>query len=59
MINLFFHIFFIIFTVIILLKSIFYALYEINTEKNKIGGIAIITFSIIVTIFSNIIVIFY
>ena len=59
MIDFIFHFLFIFFTIFILLKSIFYAFYEINTEKNKTGGIAIIALSIIATIFSNIIIVFY
>lgn len=38
----------------ILLKSIGYGIYEINEEKNKYGGITIILLSIVVVIFSNI-----
>ena len=47
---------FIIVTICILLKTIFYGLYEINSEKNKSGGISVICFSVLVVIFSNIIV---
>ena len=41
---------------IIMLKAIAYGLYEINNEKNKHGGIAIISFSVLVTLFVNIVV---
>lgn len=56
MLNLIYDIFFLIISLYVLLKTIGYALYEINTVKNKSGGIVIITFSILVVIFSNIIV---
>ena len=36
-----------------LLKTIFYALYEIKTQENKSGGIAIIVFSIIILTFAT------
>lgn len=54
--SLLYHIVFVIITIFILLKIIFYGLYEINTQNNKSGGIAIICFSILVIIFTNIIV---
>lgn len=41
-------------TIYILLKVLGYAIYEIRTLKNKSGGITIICFSIIVVIFSNV-----
>lgn len=56
--NFLFHFIFIIITVFILIKTIFYGIYEINTENNKSGGIAIICFSVLVVVFSNIIVFF-
>ena len=56
MVNIFCHFLFLIFSVFILLKSIFYALYEINTQDNKSGGIAVIYFTVVVLIFANIVV---
>ncbi len=56
--KLFFHFAFIIITIFILIKTIFYGVYEINTEKNKTGGIAVILFSIFTTILANIIMFF-
>lgn len=53
--KLFVNIAFIIVTIFILIRTIFYSLYEINANKNKSGGIAILIFSIFVVIFSNII----
>lgn len=54
--NFLYHFIFIFVTIFVLIKTIFYGIYEINTEKNKTGGIAVICFSILVTIFSNIII---
>lgn len=54
--NLLFHFVFIIVTMFILIKTIFYGLFEINTQNNKSGGIAVICFSIVVIVFANIIV---
>lgn len=54
--NFLFYIVFIITTVFILVKTISYGLYEINTENNKSGGIAIIGFSILVIVFTNVMV---
>lgn len=56
MFNIVYHLLFLIISVYILLKAIGYALYEINTFKNKSGGIVIIALSIFVTIFSNLLV---
>ncbi len=46
---------FLISSIFILLKIIGYALYEINTLHNKIGGIVTIIFSCLVIIFSNVV----
>lgn len=51
--NFLYHFIFIVVTIFVLIKTIFYGIYEINTEKNKSGGIAIIIFSILVVVFSN------
>lgn len=56
--NLIYHFTFILVTIFILLKTIFYGIYEINTENNKSGGIAVICFSIFAVVFANIIVSF-
>lgn len=56
--KLFFHFSFIIITIFILIKTIFYGVYEIKTEKNKTGGIAVIMLSIFTTILANIIMFF-
>ena len=54
-----YHVLFSIISLYILLKAIGYALYEINTIKNKSGGIVVITFSVLVIVFSNVMVWIY
>ena len=56
MVNIFYRFLFLIFSIFVLLKYIFYALYEIKTQDNKSGGIAVICFTIVVLIFTNIVV---
>ena len=53
MVDIFFFFLFIIFSIYFLLKTIFYALYEVKTQENKSGGIAIIVFSIIILTFAT------
>ena len=40
----------------ILIKAIAYGIYEINNENNKSGGVTVIAFSVLVTIFVNVII---
>ena len=56
MVNIFYHFLFLIFSVFVLFKSVFYALYEIKTQDNKTGGVAVIVFTVIVLIFTNVVV---
>ena len=56
MFNFIYNIIFLFSSLIILVKTFFYALYEIRNEKNKQGGIAIISISLLVTIFVNIVI---
>ena len=56
MINIFYHFLFLIFSIFVLLKSVFYALYEIKTQDNKSGGVAVIVFTVIVLVFANVVV---
>lgn len=56
MLNLFYHLVFLIFTIYVLIQSISYALYEIRQEKNLFGGKFVIIFSTFCVIFSNIVV---
>lgn len=56
MINYFFNFLFFIFSIFVLLKSVFYALYEIKSQDNKSGGVAVIVFSVIVLVLANLVV---
>ena len=56
MINYFFNFLFFIFSIFVLLKSVFYALYEIKSQDNKSGGVAIIVFTVIVLVSANVVV---
>ena len=56
MVNIFYHFLFLIFSVFVLLKSVFYALYEIKTQDNKSGGVAVIVFTVIILVFANVVV---
>ena len=56
MLNLFYHILFLMFTIYVLINSISYGLYEIKEQKNKLGGRIVIIFTIFSVIFSNIVV---
>ena len=56
MVSVVFHVIFSLITIYFLLQIIGFALYEINTLNNKIGGIAVVTFSIVVIVFANIVV---
>lgn len=51
-----YHVLFSIFTIYVLINSCSYGIYEIKNEKNKSGGIAVISFTIFSIIFSNIMV---
>lgn len=56
MIDLVFHVLFVIASLYVFLKAVFYAVYEIKTQNNNVGGIGVIVFSVIVIVFANIIV---
>lgn len=47
---------YIVFSIYFLIKSIFYTMYEINSENNKSGGIAFIVFSVFTLIFSSVVI---
>lgn len=49
---------FMIASILILFKAIGYGIYEIKEMKNKSGGISIISISILITIFFNLIIFF-
>lgn len=54
MTNIIYDLIFLLISIFILLKAIGYAIYEIKELNNKVGGITIISFSILVVIFANI-----
>lgn len=56
MLNLFYHILFLLFTIYVLIQSISYGLYEMKQENNSFGGKFVIAFTIFSVIFSNIMV---
>ena len=56
MINYFFNFLFFIFIIFVLFKFVFYALYEIKSQDNKSGGVAVIVFSVIVIVLANVVV---
>ena len=56
MINYFFYFLFFIFSIFVFLKSVFYALYEIKSQDNKSGGVAVIVLTVIVLFLANIVV---
>lgn len=47
------NILFFVITLYVLFKCIYYGIYEFKTFNNKIGGIAVIIFSIVVTVLAN------
>ena len=50
--EIFYRILFIIFAIFVLVRSVAYAKYEIEQEKNKSGGICLIVFACFVCLFS-------
>ncbi|MFR2534586.1 MAG: hypothetical protein ACLS95_05085 [Clostridia bacterium] len=56
MINLIYHILFLLFTIYVLIHTISYGIYEIKEENNKTGGYFVISFTVFTIIFSNIVV---
>ena len=56
MVNIFYHFLFFVFSIFVLLKSVFYDLFEIKSQYNKYCGIDVICFTIVVLIFTNIVV---
>ena len=56
MTNLIYNLLFIITSIFVLLKTIGYGIYEIKEMKNKYGGITIISISILITIFFNLVI---
>ena len=52
----FINIIFLIITFFILGNTISYGIYEFKTEKNYVGGMCVIAFSVFSVVFSNIVV---
>lgn len=59
MLNIFYYIIFLFFTLYAFKHALAYGLYEIKQEKNKLGGIIIICFSALTIIFVNFIILLY
>lgn len=53
--NLIYNLIFLLISLYCLLRVIGYAIYEIKEMKNKVGGIVVIVFSVIVVIFANVV----
>ena len=53
MVNIIYDFLFLIFSIFVLLKLFFYAIYEIKTQNNKSGGGAVIVFTVIVLVFAG------
>ena len=56
MFNFIYNFIFLISSIYLLVKAVFYGIYEIKNENNKYGGIAVIAFSLLVTVFVNIVI---
>lgn len=53
--NFIFNVLFFIISLYVLLKCIYYGVYEVKTLNNKVGGIAVICFSVVVVLLANVI----
>ena len=56
MFNFIYNFVFLVSSIFILFKAISYGFYEFKNENNKYGGIAVIAFSLLVTIFVNLVI---
>lgn len=56
MLSILYHILFLIFTIYVFAESAYYALFEINNQKNKTGGICVIIFAFFCVIIGNIVI---
>lgn len=54
MLNIVYHVLFLLFSIYILIESIIYSIYEIKNEKNIFGGVSVVAFSVFCVIFGNI-----
>lgn len=56
MLDIIYHVLFLLFTIYVLIESTSYAIYEIKEQKNTLGGVSVVTFSVFCVVFSNIVV---
>lgn len=56
MFNFIYNFVFLVSSVFIFVRAIYYGIYEIKNENNKYGGIAVIAFSLLVTVLVNIVI---
>ncbi len=56
MLDIVYHVLFLLFTLYVLVESIVYAIDEIKNEKNTFGGVSVILFNSFCVVFSNIVV---
>lgn len=56
MLDILYHIVFLLFTIYVLIESISYAIFEIKQQNNKFGGSCVIAFSIFCVVLGNIVV---
>ena len=57
--NFIYDLIFLLITLYVLFKAIGYAIYEMKEFNNKSGGIIIITLSVLVVIFANVMMLIY
>lgn len=56
MLNIVYHVLFLLFSIYVLIDSIVYSINEIKNEKNIFGGVSVVAFSVFCLIFGNIVV---
>ena len=54
--NFIYDLLFVLISLYVLIKTIYYGIYEIKQNNNKTGGIVVISFSTIVFIFFNLVI---
>lgn len=54
--NFIYDLLFVLISLYVLIKTIYYGIYEIKQNNNKTGGIVVISFSIVVFIFFNLVI---
>lgn len=56
MLDLVYHVLFLLFTIYVLIESISYAIFEIKEQKNTLGATSVVAFSVFCVVFANIVV---